>query len=900
MLGTIGARARDAGVTPGSAARYLFAPQLGPRFAHLFARGFAYIPYYIALLYQAVGLLPAGHPYTLGANIGRFGVRHAVAEAANRLVLDWRRADQIILFLASLAGIALAAAQIVLLPLTFAIAASPAAAWGFADLVTPNPEQDLAFILLDMVFGVPDIFNSCISTGVPCEDQTGRFVLTGFGGFPHPIHHALHALLSTYSWGLVVIAIFILCYFVTAVAVETAQTGTPMGKRFNQSWGVLRMLLAIGLLIPTGFGLNTAQYIVLHAAKFGSGLATNGWVLFLDEITGSALGQRQSLIGTPNIPELDDLLQFYHTAATCTEAYTVAGQEVKPYLVRNTLVSPHNKEMAKTSYKQMVDFAQGGDRVFVRFGTPDKKKNVFWKGYVRPTCGEIAFTLTDARVPGSSNPPDEGPRAMQEVYWAMLQDLWAAQSEAPNYPYRGAQKYMRSHPEHNTEVQTLTQARKAELLRRYQQSAREGLAQSVAAQMAAHNTQDFQIFKNKGWAFAGTLYDYIAKMGGPVATATFNLPVPSHYPALMEKICTERQALDARGPSTLECFNPDASEENGFQKASLANPLEEEQALAMYYAARNWGDRGAASRRYASDGVAEFFFMLFGADGLFDMRENQNVHPLAQLTMVGRSLVEAALRNIGWALGGGGAVGGILNAFGLSGLSGGIGAIAGFLLTIATVALTVGFLLYYIMPFLPFIYFFFGVGGWIKAIFEAMVGTPLWALAHLRIDGEGLTGDAAKNGYFLILEIFLRPILLVFGLLAGMSIFAAMVMGLNAGWDLVVANLSGFSGTDQLGDPGFTDVRFYRSYVDQFFFTLVYAITVYMVGMASFKLIDMIPNEILRWIGVSIKPFSDAEEQAAEKMMQSAQMGGQQAIGQVIGGQGLQGVVGKLSGGGKP
>ena len=63
-------------------------------------------------------------------------------------------------------------------------------------------------------------------------------------------------------------------------------------------------------------------------------------------------------------------------------------------------------------------------------------------------------------------------------------------------------------------------------------------------------------------------------------------------------------------------------------------------------------------------------------------------------------------------------------------------------------------MLFYIIPFMPFIYFFFAVGTWVKAIFEAMVGVPLWALAHIRIDGQGLPGDAAMNGYYLLLEIF--------------------------------------------------------------------------------------------------------------------------------------------------
>ena len=77
-----------------------------------------------------------------------------------------------------------------------------------------------------------------------------------------------------------------------------------------------------------------------------------------------------------------------------------------------------------------------------------------------------------------------------------------------------------------------------------------------------------------------------------------------------------------------------------------------------------------------------------------------------------------------------------------------------------------------------------------------MVGIPLWALAHLRIDGEGLPGQAAESGYFLIFEIFLRPILTVFALIAAILIFSAQVRVLNFIWDIVTTNVTGFSAGD--------------------------------------------------------------------------------------------------------
>ena len=160
---------------------------------------------------------------------------------------------------------------------------------------------------------------------------------------------------------------------------------------------------------------------------------------------------------------------------------------------------------------------------------------------------------------------------------------------------------------------------------------------------------------------------------------------------------------------------------------------------------------------------------VFGLNGLFNVRDTITgtdaagnatqitIHPLAQLSTIGKSLVESAIQNMGLAIGmsfGGGLLGALGPHLGPA-----LQSASAMFSSIATVGLSVGFILYYILPFLPFMYFFFAVGGWVKGLFEAMVGTPLWGLAHLRIDGDGLPGRTAMSGYVLIFEIFLRPIL---------------------------------------------------------------------------------------------------------------------------------------------
>ncbi len=184
--------------------------------------------------------------------------------------------------------------------------------------------------------------------------------------------------------------------------------------------------------------------------------------------------------------------------------------------------------------------------------------------------------------------------------------------------------------------------------------------------------------------------------------------------------------------------------------------------------------------------------------------------------------------------------------------------------TFATVGVSIGILLYYVVPLMPFIYFFFGVGRWVKSIFEAMIAVPLWALAHLRLGGEGLPGPAAGQGYFLILEIFLRPILTLFGLMASIGSFMALTHGLDSVFNLAVLNVGGFDMTTLAGGGPDTYAQSARDGMDALFYTVIYAMLVYMIATSSFKLIDLLPNAVMRWGGTNTASFKDQTEPISE------------------------------------
>lgn len=82
--------------------------------------------------------------------------------------------------------------------------------------------------------------------------------------------------------------------------------------------------------------------------------------------------------------------------------------------------------------------------------------------------------------------------------------------------------------------------------------------------------------------------------------------------------------------------------------------------------------------------------------------------------------------------------------------------------------------------------------------------------------------------------------------------------------------------------------------IDKLFYTVMYAMIMYMMGMSSFKLIDLIPNQMMRWLGTNVSSFSDNTGDPAQQLTQQVGMTGGMMMGQVT--QGMQGAMGGLKG----
>ena len=167
-----------------------------------------------------------------------------------------------------------------------------------------------------------------------------------------------------------------------------------------------------------------------------------------------------------------------------------------------------------------------------------------------------------------------------------------------------------------------------------------------------------------------------------------------------------------------------------------------------------------------------------------------------------------------------------------------------------------GFMAGYVLPLLPFFRFMLGVLGWMLLLFEALLAVPLMAISLLKTDGEGFMTQNFQTGAVMILALIIRPILMIFGLLLGLVAFNGIMNIVN------VSYLAAIGGVGSLTD---------NSILSMLVYLIVYGMLAYTLANSAFKAIDILPNQVMSWLGARLDQRVD---DASVIHQQSAQMMG--------------------------
>ncbi len=151
---------------------------------------------------------------------------------------------------------------------------------------------------------------------------------------------------------------------------------------------------------------------------------------------------------------------------------------------------------------------------------------------------------------------------------------------------------------------------------------------------------------------------------------------------------------------------------------------------------------------------------------------------------------------------------------------------------------TAGAVLAFYVPLIPYIIFLFGAIGWFMGVIESMIAAPLVALGVTHPEGHEAYGRA-EPAIMLIVNIFLRPSLMIIGFIVGILLSYVGTKLLNIGFGPAVAEMTNAGGN--AWSDGYKALAI----------ILIYTLLVTLILNKAFSLITEVPNKVLRWIGGS-------------------------------------------------
>ena len=886
-----------------SVAAFMFLPQF-----HLSFRGFAHIvPVFIrtvAMTFVAAGLLPNNHPATRYGveGVRRYGFSELIAEAwfnlrsTNATVQQWGLfAAVIMMSVAVVAALgsfiltvffnlgAVAHAQIFSYPQDIngqeayagqgdqsdleALESLPTAAGTtMFDMRTDPGEasQDYALMVLDKVL---------------------RQSSVGTGG---AMQNALAGMMEVYNTGIMVVAAVMLFWMILSIVVDTAKSGIVGGGRHNMVWTPIRVVFALGIMVPLGAtGFSSGQFAVMKLSEWGSNFGSRLWAVYVNGVVDNA-----ALLTEHSPARVGHIVTGLAKTMTCQVAYNSSVRQVMGWAQRwvtdGPLIQPYasydgSKQTTTYSYTNdsdgnlcgAVTFAGRGSLVTFGQVASDRAVTEMLNALSgNPLLGgNLATALIDYQnefVTRVSDLVDEGGDVEPDSGGAVIMDMrrLACQVAATVFTEDSGGNNAAEGinpcdalttsacgdngsglPDH-TCVQNAVTALTAALADA-DAAGRPGLENWINNELEPQMSA-------RGWAGMGTWFMYIQAINELIISAqnaTVSVQPGKLWANVMQPGMFGQAGRGAMQYGTVVGLTgavnfsttPEANQKtfiamqrfdswwDGMVQDASVNGNEAIRRVSdeIKSPGKALDDDGdgflSAIKDMASDpwAAVEFVFsyMFPGDIMIFSIDTTTNEYPLSQLVKMGSIIQNIGLTVI------------IVNTilaliptvnYGSSTLSSLLGVIGkGLFLG--------GVMLGIYLPILPLLRVALAVLTWITSVFEAVIMVPIAALAHLSSEGEGLAGGA-RTAWILWLNVLLRPALVVCGFVGAMLIFNAFA---------VYFHVSFMHGVElaraQMGMS--------RWLVSIFTYSIVYIVTLYTAANTTFKLLDLIPNAMMRWIG---------------------------------------------------
>lgn len=593
------------------------------------------------------------------------------------------------------------------------------------------------------------------------------------------------------------LAIVVITFSAITSTITTAQEGEVFGKKWSSIWMPFKAIAGIGLLVPTTSGYSIIQVFMMWVILQGIHGANLLWNKVLDTVeTGQGISESLNV----------DELQAINAAKGAFQA-TVCMNKL------NT-IPEYQQKLDNQEVEIYLDPVRN-DRILIGVNDPTSP--------YQQVCGY--FQIGAMPLPASQMSYTEWERTQRNAAENVLYAMEPYAAELVEFP---------NEPGEWTGKATLAQGAKTVKL----------AVGSLELQGSSSTTLSnfVQAASQDGWIHAGAYYFQLTSTANTSPTDNVRIGSPRFVPPTGNQ---GSHPILEHWPTAVEM-----PMNQYFQKTDL-----EATATSTSNFALNIPSEMPSEVQSMGSGVSTAFSSL--ARSFIKYLGSRADDPLASYKTIGQEIM-TVVEILIWVLValiiiimGFGCIMAMTNPFCYV-----LGTIMVMLMPILMVILALlwsaGVALGLYVPLIPYLVFTFTAVGWMILCIETLVAAPIVALG-ITTPGNDLLGRASP-AVLLITNVFLRPALMIVGLIAAGRLIKPVIEVLNYGFEaFVILNV----GVLLL----FGNIAL----------IVIYAGISIAVFHQIFSLISALPDHVIRWIG------GQAEESAAEKMMQEVEEASQSA-----------------------
>lgn len=702
----------------------------------------------------------------------------------------------------------------------------------------------------------------------------------------------LSNLFQIFNGFILTVAIFILSYVSIISTINTAQEGQVMGKKWSSVWIPLRSAIGLLLLAPVpGSGYSSLQVIIMWVVLNGIGAANTIWDFVINNLSQGITATQTSEINRKNMTDLSKqgttLAKDLFNSLVCVEI--INNKIPLNYPDRDTkLLQYYYDPPAKPIQEPIV----------ITFGIKDDVNN-------KNLCGAIKITssLSDEDVIGPNDSPitltdADKENIIDRAYHIKLATIdrmityikpIAQQIADVTYQLNGSSTML---PHHINQPGILYAP-----VKEYQ-LAMSGLNKQTAMGWVGipmlidkQSISDTIINQGKsfGWLTAGSYY-YLLSQGSLknlLTTATEEIIVTESLLTYSDEALLTQKLTHAAIDVTAAAINPykKALADNHKAISNLFKPTTELAITDSLYKKSNKHDDKEikfipTNLRNKIDTllnnpeynkVKDSFknFLNLNETTLEGMQEylfNNHDDPLLSQAIFGVKLMETS--ESFW-------IGIIMssmvsNALAHQFMGTPTQDVLSTIITLLPPILVFGGIIWTIgasfaiyMPMVPYMMFIVTALGWFLLVIEAIVAAPIVALGFISPSQDELGKVAPALG--IIANVFLRPVLMVIGLIIAAKLYSTVINMVNMGFKFSFATLQSQTGTTMFA---------------WIVMLILYSGFIVTLVNKCYGLIYQLPDKILRWIGIS---GEQTDISSIKETQQSFDQGTKQGIAPVEG-----------------